>query len=75
MRKQTMKLKFNDGNLTRTLLLTLVLTSGCQSHVRLQNSQRLMARPDFPQAAQSSPEWVRDSLKTINALELEVERK
>jgi len=70
-----MKPKLNAGNLTRTLLLTLALTAGCQSHVRLQNSQRLMARPDFPQAAQASPEWVRDSLKTINALELELERK
>jgi hypothetical protein len=70
-----MKPKPNAAALTKTLLLTLVLTSGCQSHVRLQNSQRLMARQDFPQAASAAPEWVRDSLKTINALELELERK
>ena len=33
---------------------------------------RLMQRPDYPPAA---PEWCRDALKTINALEYELERK
>lgn len=66
-----------SAGLRKTLLLTLGLTllCGCQTHIRLDNSKRLLARPDFPQAAQAAPEWVRDSLKTINALELELERK
>jgi hypothetical protein len=33
-----------------------------------------MARPDFQQAAKAAPEWCRDALKTINALEAELER-
>ena len=71
-----MKPTSQNGSLTKTLLLTLALTAGCApTHLRLDNSKRLMARPDFPQAAQAAPEWSRDALKTINALELELERK
>lgn len=55
------------------LLLMLVSTaSGCLAP-RLNNSQRLMARPDFPAAAQAAPEWCRDALKTINRLEHQIE--
>jgi hypothetical protein len=32
-----------------------------------------MKRPDFEQAVIAAPEWVRDSLKTINDLEEKVE--
>ncbi len=50
--------------------------SGCAMfHARLNNAERLMARADFEQAKQSAPEWCRDALKTINALEFEIERK
>jgi hypothetical protein len=71
-----MKPKPNAERLTKTLMLTLLLTAGCASpHLRLDNSRRLTERPDFPQAAQAAPEWCRDALKTINALELELERK
>lgn len=70
-----MKPQLKSASLTKTLLLTLLLTAGCQSRVRLENSNRLIARPDFPQAAKAAPEWCRDALKTINALELELERK
>ncbi len=72
-----MKLTLKNSAQTRTLLLTLGLTllSGCQSHVRLDNSARLMARPDAQAARQAAPEWCRDALKTINSLELELERK
>lgn len=57
-----------------SLCLVLWLTNGCAT-VRLNNSHRLIARPDFPVAARAAPEWVRDALKTINALEYELERK
>ena len=56
-------------------ILTAVILSGCQFHPRLNYSKRLIDRPDFHQASQSAPEWCRDALKTINALELENERK
>ena len=36
---------------------------------------RLMQRPDFPAARAAAPEWCRDALKTINALEYELERR
>ncbi len=49
--------------------------SGCSVfHARLDNAQRLIARPDFEQAKLAAPEWCRDALKTINELELEIER-
>ena len=71
-----MKPKPNAGNWIRMLPLTLLLTGGCApTHLRLDNSKRLEARADFPQAAQAAPEWCRDALHTINALELELERK
>lgn len=56
------------------LLLTSVLLVGCQ-HARLNHSERLMNRPDFPAVVESAPEWARDALKTINALEYEIERR
>ncbi len=46
--------------------------SGCLA-TKLDNAQRLMARDDFEAAVQASPEWVRDALKTINALEEQLE--
>lgn len=57
-------------------LLLFVTSAGCVSvPVRLDNSARLIARPDFPAAANAAPEWCRDALKTINALESQLERK
>lgn len=57
-----------------TLLLTLLLMSGCVS-VKLENSERLMRHPEFPAAAQAAPEFTREALKTINGLEYEIERR
>lgn len=54
--------------------LMLLLLTSCV-HPRMENSQRLMQREDFPTAAQAAPEWVRDALKTINGLEYELERQ
>ena len=49
---------------------------GCMSpQVRLDNAKRLMARKDFQTARDAAPEWCRDALKTINALELQLEKK
>ncbi|EIP96887.1 hypothetical protein OpiT1DRAFT_01314 [Opitutaceae bacterium TAV1] len=55
------------------LTLSLAL-SGCVS-VKLDNSARLMQRPDWPAVRDAAPEWARDALKTINALEYELERQ
>ena len=54
------------------MLCWIVSLSGCVS-VKLENSQRLMARPDFEAAVLAAPEWCRDALKTINELEARVE--
>jgi hypothetical protein len=64
--------KLGSGRLLRIALLTMLLT-GC-IHPRLDNAARLIERPDFPVAAEAAPEWVRDALKTINALEYDIER-
>ena len=54
------------------LLLLLFLTSGCLG-VRLDNSQRLIDRPDFPSAVNAAPDWVADALDTISELEHRLE--
>jgi hypothetical protein len=57
------------------ILAALALTaSGCahKSTVTLDQTPRLMARPDFTAAASAAPEWTRDALKTIAQLEYEV---
>lgn len=66
--------------ITIAALAVLLLSplAGCASlspAVKLDNSARLMARPDFQAAKTAAPEWSRDALLTINALELEIERR
>ena len=56
-----------------TLLLIASLQMGCLA-VKLQNSERLMNLEGFEAAAQASPDWCREVLKTINALEEIIER-
>lgn len=57
-------------------MLALMLCAGCLApRVRLNNAERLMNRPDFEKAATAAPEWCRDALKTLNALERELERR
>lgn len=48
---------------------------GCTTHIRLNNAERFMNRPDFEAARMAAPEWCRDVLKEINALELELEKQ
>ena len=50
------------------LSLILLLLCGCLS-VKLENTQRLMDRPDFEDAVHGSPSWVTEALKTITRLE------
>ncbi|RRJ96864.1 hypothetical protein Ga0100231_024160 [Opitutaceae bacterium TAV4] len=52
-----------------------VAVGGCTTAKTYDNSARLIARPDFPVARDAAPEWCRDALKTINALEYELERQ
>lgn len=56
------------------VLINVMILSACTG-VELENSKRLMARPDFQQAKDSAPEWCRHALKTINYLESEIEAK
>ena len=59
-----------------TAMMAAILLSGCSAfHARLDNSARLMQRRDFPAAKAAAPEWCRDALKTINALEMEIEKQ
>ena len=43
--------------------------------VKYDNTARLIARADFDAARAAAPEWCRDALKTIAALEYELERR
>ena len=54
------------------LAFSLLMAAGCVT-MKLENSARLMARPDFEAATLASPEWVRDALQTINRLEEQLE--
>jgi hypothetical protein len=57
------------------LLAAALALAGCTTPVRHDNAARLLRRADFPAARAAAPEWCRDALKTINALEYELERK
>ena len=57
------------------LIILQFLLAGCATHARYDNSARLIARADFEAARVAAPEWCRDALKTINELELEIERR
>lgn len=52
----------------------VLLLTGC-THLQLNHSDRLIARPDFADAARAAPLWVDDALKTINRLEHDLERQ
>ena len=52
------------------------MLSGCSVfHARLNNAERLINRADFDVARLAALEWCRDALKTINYLEMEIERQ
>lgn len=57
------------------LCISSFFVAGCATHIRCNESARLMQRADFDAAKTAAPEWCRDALKTINNLELELERR
>lgn len=57
------------------LTLALLTSTGCTTSVQFDNGARLIARPDFPAAKAAAPEWCRDALDTIAALEYELEKQ
>lgn len=54
------------------LMLLLAMCSGCLTP-RLNNTDRLIAHPQFKAAAIAAPRWTEDALKTIADLEREIE--
>jgi len=54
------------------LTLSMLALAGCLVK-RLENAARLMEHPQFPAAATAAPDFTADALKTINALEEELE--
>ena len=57
---------------TLPLTLLLVMCSGCMT-TRLNNTERLIAHPQFQSAVIAAPDWTRDALETIADLEREIE--
>lgn len=58
------------------LIIAVLPFAGCITPaVKLDNAKELMARPDFQTARNAAPEWCRDALKRINALEQQIESK
>jgi hypothetical protein len=56
------------------LTVLLLLLAACQTS-KTENSRRLLEHPEFPAAARNAPKFTADALKTINALEYELERR
>ena len=54
------------------LMLLLAMCSGCLT-TKLNNTDRLIAHPQFRSAALAAPDWTEDALKTIADLEREIE--
>ena len=69
------------GGAVLLLGILLLLSAGCASAPSRDsapssgNVERLLGRPDFDPAAKAAPEWVRDSLKTVNSLEADLQRE
>ena len=63
----------NGGQIkTLPLMLLLATCSGCLT-TKLNNTERLIAHPQFKAAAIAAPDWTEDALKTIADLEREIE--
>lgn len=62
----------------RPLLLLLLACSGCATPPAPRPADAtaaLIAHPDFPAVARTSPAWVRSALTTITALEADLAAK
>jgi hypothetical protein len=57
-----------------SVTVALGALAGCSTPPRADASANLIARPDFPAAASSAPEWVRAALREITRLEEQIER-
>ena len=63
----------NGGRIKMLLLmLLLAMCSGCLT-TKLNNTDRLIAHPQFKAAVFAAPDWTEDALKTIADLEREIE--
>jgi len=51
----------------------LLIRSGC-STLRLENVQKLTNHPQFPETAQTAPEFTKTALETVAELEYQIER-
>tara|TARA_R110002020_G_scaffold372153_2_gene583651 strand:- start:278 stop:508 length:231 start_codon:yes stop_codon:yes gene_type:complete len=74
MRTKAISLMLENGGQIKMLLLMLLLAmcSGCLT-TKLNNTDRLIAHPQFKAAAIAAPQWTEDALKTIADLEREIE--
>ena len=74
MRTKAISLMLENGGQIKMLLLMLLLAmcSGCLT-TKLNNTDRLIAHPQFRAAAIAAPQWTEDALKTIADLEREIE--
>ena len=61
--------------LTGMAILAAMLSGCAMFHARYDNAERLINRADFEAARQAAPEWCRAALKTINYLEMEIEKQ
>ena len=63
---------------TRTLLpliaLSMLLLSGCQTRLQVDQVKRLLLHPQFPQARESAPIWAREALTVINDQQQEIQK-
>ena len=74
MRTKAISLMLENGGQIKMLLLLqlLAMRSGCLT-TKLNNTDRLIAHPQFKAAAIAAPQWTEDALKTIADLEREIE--
>ena len=74
MRTKAISLMLGNGGQIKMLLLMLLLAmcSGCLT-TKLNNTDRLIAHPQFKAAAIAAPQWTEDALKTLADLEREIE--
>ena len=53
-------------------MILLLCLPGCVQ-TKLNNTERLMNRSDFPDAVQGAPEWTRAALRVVSELEERIE--
>lgn len=56
-----------------SMLLSMTFCGCITPQPKLNNSERLMSHPEFKAAVIAAPNFTRETLQTINALEREIE--